>query len=223
MLVGADGVYSKTRTRAFGEQYKPTFAGMSAWRYTVERPAGLDGMVFWHGKGLQTVGTLPLSDKLCYFYSLEKSEEPLRFPDERLGEILRERLAAFTAPQVVEVAALIDGTRHISFRPFDILLMPQPWYKGRVVLVGDAAHAVTPQMTSGGGMAIEDAVALTEELVSRSNVPQALAAYCERRAERVKRIYEISLEICRSEQAGSDGGRGMELLKEGHMLLAQPF
>lgn len=223
LLVGADGAYSKVRTRAFGNEYQPKFAGQGVWRYTVERPPGLEGMVFWHGQGRQTVGTLPLSDDLCYFFSLENSAQHQRFPEERLGELLRERLAPFTAPEIAEVAARIDGTRHVSFRPLDILLMPQPWYRNRVVLVGDAAHAMTPQMTSGGGMAIEDAVALTQELERRASVPEALAAYCERRGPRAKRMYEISLEICLSEQSQSDGHRGMELLKEGHALLAQPF
>lgn len=223
LLVGADGVYSKVRTKAFGQQFQPVFAGQSGWRYTVERPKDLHGMAFYHGGKNRTVGTLPLSEQLCYFFFLENSAEHVRMPAERMGELLRERLAFFTAPEIVEAAGRIDGTRHISFRPFDILLMPQPWFKDRVVLVGDAAHALTPQMTSGGGMAIEDAVVLTEELIARSEVSQALAAYCERRSERVRRVYDISLEICRAEQAGGDGSRGMALLREGHILLATPF
>lgn len=223
LLVGADGVYSKIRTQAFGEQYQPVFAGQSGWRYTVERPAGLRGMAFYHGGRNRTVGTLPLSEELCYFFLLENSEEHIRMPPDRMGELLRERLAPITAPEVVEAAARIDGTRHISFRPFDILLMPQPWFRERVVLIGDAAHALTPQMTSGGGMAIEDAVVLAEELIARNSVDPALQAYCERRSERVRRVYEISLEICRSEQVSGDGSRGMALLREGHVLLAEPF
>lgn len=63
-------------------------------------------------------------------------------PRLRLGELLRERLAPFTAPDIVQAVGRIDGTLYVSFRSCDILLMPQPW---------------TPQMTSGGGMAIEDA------------------------------------------------------------------
>lgn len=223
VLIGADGVYSKVRTKAFGAEFQPVFTGQSGWRYTVERPAQLRGMAFYHGGKNRTVGTLPLSEELCYFFFLENSAEHIRMPPDRLGDLLRERLASFTAPEVVEAAGRIDGTRHISFRPFDILLMPQPWFRGRVVLVGDAAHALTPQMTSGGGMAIEDAIVLTEELIARSDASQALAAYCERRGERVRKVYDISLEICRAEQAGGDGSRGMELLMEGHRLLAQPF
>ena len=220
LLVGADGVYSKVRAQSFGPEFQPSFTGQSGWRYTVERPPELQGMAFYHA-GHRSLGALPLSDKLCYYFFLENSTEHVRMPVERLGDLLRERLAAFTAPEIVEAASRIDGTRHISFRPYDILLMPQPWFKGRVVLVGDAAHALTPQMTSGGGMAIEDAVVLTEELVSHSDVAQALASYSERRSERVRQVYEISLAICRSEQAGGDGGRSMELLRQGHMLLAQ--
>jgi 2-polyprenyl-6-methoxyphenol hydroxylase-like FAD-dependent oxidoreductase len=222
VLVGADGVYSKVRAKAFGPEFKPVFAGQNAWRYTVERPDDQKGMKFYHAPGARPVGSLPLSDRLCYVFMLENSAGHVRMPEDRMGELLRERLAPYSAPELVKAASLIDGTRHISFRPFDILLMPQPG-QGRVMLVGDAAHSMTPQMTSGGGMAIEDAVALAEELLARSDASQALAAYAERRSERVRRVYELSLAICRSEQAGGDGHRGMELLREGHMLLAQPF
>jgi len=45
----------------------------------------------------------------------------------------------------------------INYRPLEAILMPKPWYRGRVVLIGDAAHATTPHLASGAGMAIEDA------------------------------------------------------------------
>ncbi|WP_321576390.1 FAD-dependent monooxygenase [Bradyrhizobium barranii] len=81
-------------------------------------------------------------------------------------------LAPFTAPELVAAAKVIGEDKHISYRPFhlhsyrpfDVLMMPAPWHRGRVVLLGDAAHSLTPQMTSGGGMAIEDALVLAQEL-----------------------------------------------------------
>ncbi|WP_375784782.1 FAD-dependent monooxygenase [Bradyrhizobium sp. Pha-3] len=75
-------------------------------------------------------------------------------------DYLRSLLAPFTAPELVAAAKVIGEDKHISYRPFDVLMMPTPSHCGRVVLLGDAAHSSTPQMTSGGGMAIEDALVL---------------------------------------------------------------
>jgi 2-polyprenyl-6-methoxyphenol hydroxylase-like FAD-dependent oxidoreductase len=224
LLVAADGTYSKTRTRVFGEQYRPNYAGQGAWRFTVERPPEFDGfMLYKHGDG-RAVGALPLSDTLCYYFFLENADVHMHMPQEQLSEMFRARLEGFSAPVLRSVSALCDGSRYISYRPFDILFMPQPWYRGRVALLGDAAHSVTPQLTSGGGMAIEDAVVLTEELSRRPNVDEALVAYSERRWERAKRVFDISLAICEAEKdPHADGRHAVELLLEGYGVLAQPF
>ena len=224
LLVAADGTYSKTRARAFGTQYQPQYAGQGAWRLTVERPAGFDGLVLYKHRDGRMVGGLPLSDTLCYYFFLENARERSHMPEERLSEMFRERLEGFTAPDLVAAASRCDGTRYISYRPFDILMMPQPWYRGRVVLLGDAAHSVTPQLTSGGGMAIEDAVVLAEELSTQAGVDAALSAYSARRGERVKRVFDISLAICQTEQdPNADPRRAFELLLEGYGVLAGPF
>ncbi|SFU26274.1 FAD-dependent monooxygenase [Paraburkholderia aspalathi] len=224
LLVAADGTYSKTRSRVFGTEHHPTYAGQGAWRFTVERPAGFDGLVLYKHRDGRAVGGLPLSDTLCYYFFLENAKVHAHMPRERLSEMFRERLEGFSAPDLRAVIGRCDGTRYISYRPFDILFMPQPWHRGRVVLVGDAAHSVTPQLTSGGGMAIEDAVVLTEELGQRASIDDALVAYGQRRGERVKRVFDISLAICQAEQDPHGGGqRAVDLLFEGYGVLAQPF
>ncbi|SFT85881.1 FAD-dependent monooxygenase [Paraburkholderia aspalathi] len=224
LLVIADGTYSKTRSKVFGTHYRPEYAGQGAWRFTVERPPGFDGLVLYkHGDG-RMVGGLPLSDKLCYYFFLENAKLHAHMPQEKLVDMFRQRLDGFSAPDLCAALERCDGTRYISYRPFDILLMPQPWHRGRIVLAGDAAHSVTPQLTSGGGMAIEDAVVLTEELTRCANIDDALVAYGQRRSERVKRVFDISLAICAAEQdPHGDGARAVELLFEGYGVLAQPF
>lgn len=225
LLVGADGVYSQIRGMVFGEQYKPHYAGQGVWRYTAPRPSTLDGFTLFHSPAGNAVGFLPLAPDLCYYFYLETSEEPVRFKREELANAFAQRLEPFDAPEIREALALIPEGRHISYRPFDILLMPQPWHKGRVVLLGDAAHSVTPQLTSGGGMAIEDAVVLTEELVGHASVTEALAAYCARREDRVRMVYENSYRICDIEKRKSseDGLEGTQLMVESFKLLAQPY
>lgn len=224
LLVAADGTYSKTRTKVFGAEFKPTYAGQGAWRFTVERLSSFDGFALYKHSDGRTVGCLPLSEELCYYFFLENSKEHIHMPEAELSGMFRQRLEGFSAPELREAIARCDGSRYVSYRPFDILLMPAPWYKGRVALLGDAAHSVTPQLTSGGGMAIEDAVVLSEELSVHADIDQALAAYSARRFDRVRRIYETSLAICQAEQdPHADGTRAVELLMEGYGILAQPF
>lgn len=79
-------------------------------------------------------------------------------------------------------------------------------------------------MTSGGGIAIEDAVVLSEELRRTKDVDTTLQAYVDRRFDRVSQMYEITREISRLErQPTPDGEQGMKLMMEGHRTLAEPF
>jgi 2-polyprenyl-6-methoxyphenol hydroxylase-like FAD-dependent oxidoreductase len=223
MLIAADGVYSKTRTAIFGPEFVPTYTGQSGWRYTVPRPENIAGFTLYRGPDGQVIGGLPLGRDKAYLFMLEQSEEHVRMPEDRLGELLRERFEPYTAPELRQAADEIDGDRHISFRPFDIQLMPRPWYRGRIVLLGDAAHSLTPHMTSGGGMAIEDAAVLCDEVGRWDSVAAVLEAYDDRRFARVEPIYTNSLRICELEKMPDGGEEAVRLLIETHGLLAQPF
>lgn len=223
VLVAADGVYSPLRNLVFGTEHRPFYAGQGVWRYTVPRPETLDGFTMFRGPTGGAVGCLPLAPDTAYFFLLESSISPIRFEEAELASALAERLAPFEAPELRDAVAKIDEGRHISFRRFDILLMPQPWHRGRVVLLGDAAHSVTPQLTSGGGMAIEGAAVLAEEL-GRHEAVAALSAYGKRRAERVRTIYDNSLRICELEKdPTSDGSESVKLFVESFKLLDGPY
>src|SRR6185312_15023765 len=97
----------------------------------------------------------------------------------------------------MRAAAVATGGHSLTYRPFDILLMPTPWHHGRVVLIGDAAHSLTPQMTSGGGLALEDAVVLSRLVASDRAIPEVLDEFSACRFPRVKQVYDASLQICR--------------------------
>ena len=84
--------------------------------------------------------------------------------------------------------------------PFESILVRPPWHRGRVVLVGDAAHATAPTIGSAGGMAVEDAVVLAEELSRLDDYEPALAAYTDRRWERAKLVVQTSVAVMRGEQ-----------------------
>jgi 2-polyprenyl-6-methoxyphenol hydroxylase-like FAD-dependent oxidoreductase len=73
--------------------------------------------------------------------------------------------------------------------------LPKPWYEGRVVLIGDAAHATTPHLASGAGMALEDGIVLADEISKTGDVDAALARFMDRRFERGKLVVENSLRL----------------------------
>jgi len=77
----------------------------------------------------------------------------------------------------------------------EALLLPAPWYKGRVIIIGDAAHATTPHLAQGAAMAIEDAVLLGELLGRASSLNGTLQEFVSRRFDRVKFVKESSDQI----------------------------
>ncbi|MFC8085951.1 FAD-dependent monooxygenase [Streptomyces sp. NPDC057340] len=81
------------------------------------------------------------------------------------------------------------------FLPEEWLIAPAPWHKGRIALIGDAVHAVTPHLGQGAAQAIEDGVVLAECLAAYGDHEEAFTAYSERRYERCKLIVESSVAI----------------------------
>lgn len=225
LVVAADGAYSKLRERVFGPEHGAWFAGQSGWRFNAPRPSDIDAFCLYRSAdGRRALGAFPTSKESCYFFFLENSTEHLHLPNEQLRTLLLERLAGFSAPAIRDSLAHVTDASQVIFRPFDVTLVPAPWHRGRVVLLGDAAHSPTPQMTSGGGMAIEDAVMLAECLAEADGVPQALQAYSARRFERVKTVWQASLQLCRYEQDPvPNPQRSAELLLQTYQYLGRPM
>jgi 2-polyprenyl-6-methoxyphenol hydroxylase-like FAD-dependent oxidoreductase len=112
----------------------------------------------------------------------------------------------------------------IDRRPLQAILMPAPWYRGRVLLIGDAVHATTPHLAMGAGIAIEDAVVLGELLAATDELEPTLAAFMERRFDRCRLVVENSLQLGEWEKhpgdpAADPGG----LMNESFAALAVPF
>jgi len=225
LVVGADGAYSKLRDQFFGVEHRVRFAGQSAWRFNAPRPPEVDGFCLYRSPdGKRAVGALPTSKETCYLFFLENSAQPMHWPDDQLDVLVRERLAGFSAPVIRDALALVTSPQQVLVRPFDVTLVPAPWHRGRVVLLGDAAHSPTPQMTSGGGMAIEDAVVLAQCVKAEADIQQALIAYTNRRMERVSTVWNASLQLCRYEQEpGLDPRKSAALLLQTYQYLGQPM
>ncbi len=83
-------------------------------------------------------------------------------------------------------------------RPQESILVPSPWYRGRVLLIGDA-HGPTSKLGQGAAQAIEDAIVIAQELVAKATIDEALSAFMQRRFERCRFVVEGSLQIGRWE------------------------
>jgi 2-polyprenyl-6-methoxyphenol hydroxylase-like FAD-dependent oxidoreductase len=200
LVVGADGLHSQVRERVFGPEPKARYTGQVCWRYNLPRIEGLDKIwVFIGATG--TAGFVPLAPDLMYMLTIEKPPEgaPIRLPQEGIAAVYRERLAQFAGP-VAEHRELIVDDDAVVYRPVENVLVPPPWFRGRVVLIGDAAHATTPHCGQGAAQAIEDGLVLTDELQRRETVLAALDAYMGRRYDRCKLIVEGSEAIGAWEQ-----------------------
>jgi 2-polyprenyl-6-methoxyphenol hydroxylase-like FAD-dependent oxidoreductase len=224
LVVGADGVYSSIRDQVFGPAYVPRYAGQSVWRFNAARPAEVDGMCLYRSADVPNgVGALPTSREICYLFFLENCQDRTRMPQDHLDVLLREKLAAFSAPTIRDALAQLTSPDQVVFRPLHITLVPAPWHRGRVVLVGDAAHAPTPQMTSGGGLAIEDAVVLAESMRDSVDATEALSAYSRRRFARVKTVFDASLQLCLwAQEPVPNPQRVAQLLTQTYQYLGQP-
>jgi 2-polyprenyl-6-methoxyphenol hydroxylase-like FAD-dependent oxidoreductase len=203
LVIGADGIRSLVRSLVFGRQYQPSYAGQVCWRYNVPRPPEVDNFQMFLGPSGNKAGFVPLAPDLMYILLTDKQPEVNgswpRIPEERLAEVFRKRLMEFGGPVATIRDTYITDSSKVVLRPFETILVPPPWYRGRVVLIGDAAHAMTAHIAQGAAMAIEDAVVLAEELANQPTLLKALDGYMERRYERCKTLVDISSALCKGE------------------------
>ena len=222
LVIGADGLYSKVRETLFQDAPKPRYTGQGVWRAVLPRPPEVGSAMMWVGDKVKT-GLNPVShDEMYLFVTEDRKENTYVAPSEFLAT-LKGLLARFPAPLMQQVAAQLDAGSQIVYRPLESLLMPRPWYQGRVVLVGDTVHATTPHMAAGACIGIEDAIVLAEEVGKGGSVADALAHYQERRWERCRMVVENSGRLGEIEIAGGDKEEHGKIMRETMMSLAAPI
>jgi 2-polyprenyl-6-methoxyphenol hydroxylase-like FAD-dependent oxidoreductase len=220
LVIGADGVHSHMRALLFREAPQPKFTGQGCWRLVAERPAMIDKLAIIVGYRVP-LGFIPISESLMYLFLLEHVPDAARIePRDCPGRLRGLMRGLGGAAATVRDAIGVDSIIH--YRPLESILLPRPWYRGRVVLIGDAAHATTPHLASGAGLAIEDALVLAEELERHPDVDQALAAHSERRYPRCRAVVETSLAIGEAQMTGNAHDvAGM--MQQGLAALLQPY
>ena len=194
LIVGADGANSKMRELLFGPAARPELTGQAVWRATVPRPPEVQARYSFYGPR-NKCGFNPVSQSEMYVYlvenmSPERRRTP-RIPDEKLVAAMHELLEDFGG-LVAQARDHIQDPARIVYRPIGSLLLPAPWHKGRVLLIGDAAHTATPQLASGAGIAIEDAIVLAELASQGLDAPELFDTFMSRRFERCRMVVENS-------------------------------
>ncbi|MER6628179.1 FAD-dependent monooxygenase [Streptomyces sp. NPDC000987] len=191
LLVAADGIDSTVRRSLWPQAPAPRYAGYTAWRLVVDTGRRLSaGGESW-GRG-ERVGIAPLTDGRTYLFCVANAPEGQRNSGSELAEI-RRRFGGWHDP----IPQLLAAADENAVMRHDIRELPPlaSFVTGRAVLLGDAAHAMTPNMGQGANQALEDAVTLAVLLDAYPDVESALAAYDQHRRPRTQVIARRSRRI----------------------------
>lgn len=219
LVIGADGNYSAVR-KVLWPDAKPQYTGQGVWRYNVPRPEGLEWADIYIGKDKGKAGYCPLTPEEMYIFAVFEEPGNPRFSPETLAAEMRRRLDGYGGI-LAEAARHVTDPSLVVYRPLEACIMPAPWHKGRVVLIGDAAHSATPHLGQGAAMAVEDAVVLAEEVAER-DVDSALEAFMERRFERAKLVGLSSIQLGEWEMHPDGAGDPVQLTDHIRKKLAEP-
>ncbi|MFE5717376.1 FAD-dependent oxidoreductase [Streptomyces erythrochromogenes] len=188
LVVAADGIHSPLRRRYFPDHPGLRHSGETAWRTVLPAAAGPAGAATaetW-GRG-ERFGVVPLADGRTYVYATAVAPEGHRPADVR-AELLR-RYGTWHDP-IPALLERIDPAAVLQHDLYDLAAPLPRFHHGRLAWLGDAAHAMTPNLGQGGCQAVEDAVVLAHLLdgAGTGGVPAALAAYSAARCARTDAI-----------------------------------
>lgn len=190
LVVAADGIDSAVRKALFPRHPGPVYTGVTSWRLIAPAPGLRFGPSETWGRG-RVFGVSPLADRLVYCYATDMAPPGDTAPAGEKDALLRRfRDWHSPIPQILELTDPAKVLRHDLYA----LDIPLPaFHRGRVALLGDAAHAMTPHLGQGGCQAIEDAVVLAHLVDGPGDLP----AYTAARLPRTTRIARRSRMIGR--------------------------
>jgi FAD-dependent urate hydroxylase len=199
VLIGADGIHSAVRAQ-MQPKANTVYSGYAAWRGVVAFPHKTVGTMWgeiW-GRG-NRFGVLPLDDERVYWFAVENRPQNTPPQDHRLH--LLKTFGGWNEP----IPSLIEQTLTEALLYNDIIdLDPlESWIDGRAVLLGDAAHAMTPNMGQGACQALEDAVVLGRTLAEADSVAEGLAVYQTERLPHTRKVQKQSRQFGQIGQLGN--------------------
>ncbi|MGW0538280.1 FAD-dependent monooxygenase [Streptomyces sp. NPDC003032] len=199
LLVGFDGIRSQVRRHVFGDRYEAEYTGFTCWRISLPRPAELDRIVYSFCGDIKTT-LIPLSATDSYVALVAPQEQiGARPTTSQIADTITSLLKRFTG-WIGDLAGVVsDASASAACSPIEQVTLREPWYRGRIAVAGDAAHASSPHMAQGAAMAAEDAVVLAQCLDAEQDVEKALRTWWERRMPRAGFVQDYSAALLRSE------------------------
>ncbi|MFG2084736.1 FAD-dependent oxidoreductase [Spirillospora sp. NPDC048824] len=196
LIVGADGIHSAVRAM-IGIDIGPEPVGMGIWRVHARRPGSVVRTDLAYGGPCYIAGYCPTSENTLYAYLVEKARDRTSIPAAQKATIMRE-LAEPYGGAWDDIKGDITDPERVNYTWFESLLVPRPWHRGNVVLIGDAVHACPPTLAQGAAMCLEDASVLAEMLLeNREAGDTLLTAFADRRYPRVQAVVDGSLQLAR--------------------------
>jgi FAD-dependent urate hydroxylase len=182
LVLGADGIHSQVRQLVVGSGVvRPV--GQLAWRFVTKCPPDVTTWTVLFGLRVSFLAVpIGRGEVYCYCDALTNST-PGQGADDVTGQLAR-LLAGFTGP----VPVILDTLRpngDVYVAPIEEVIL-DAWARGSVLLIGDAAHATSPNMAQGAAIALEDGLVLAECLAAAGGVPEALARFQARRRPRTQ-------------------------------------
>ncbi|MEP6799550.1 MAG: FAD-dependent monooxygenase, partial [Lapillicoccus sp.] len=211
LVVGADGVHSLVRRAIDPSAPAPRYVGLTNFG-GITRGSALVAQLpteAWHfvfGRHAFFGAHATPAGDVVWFVNEPRVKISLEERTTRSDEQWRRHLAGLAQDDVGPFQELItDGELELSGdNTYDLGHVPN-WHRGRLVILGDAAHAPAPSSGQGASMALEDAVVLAASLQGATSVPSALAAFESTRRARVERIVAVGARSSSSKTAGPVG------------------
>ena len=198
LLIGADGIKSVVRTRMVGSNHTPRYAGYTAWR-AIAKYNGEPLANYWGeswGRGAR-FGLVPVNNGRVYWFAVQNASENTPAPAEGHKAYLLKHFSNWHTP-IADLIRATDESEILHNNIYDIEPLTG-WIDGHIALLGDAAHAMTPNLGQGACQAMEDAVALGNAFQLTHDVNTALAAY---QTKRIARANAIMIQSRRIGQVG---------------------
>ena len=222
LVAGADGLRSTVRDLILGP-VRPAYQGLMAFRVALPRPTEVTAHRNFRNSADVTVGFMPTAQDRMYMYGVFPASEDYRPAADELVSLIRAKLQPFGG-MVPAIREAIREPDQINMTRFETVLAPDPWHRGRVIVIGDAAHCPTPQLAAGAAMGLEDAVALGDELADAPTIDEALRAFGKRRFDRCRFVVETTDRISYLQtRPGTTPDDLMRIITPGYARLAEPF